>query len=246
MDKQQRYRGESLRRVQQFLDAHANVVGVVNSTELRAQLDAAVAALEPTVTVQDTRTREAVGERNNQRALEQTLQSDHMSPIAKFARAELAGVPNFRSLTPEARNQDGARLVQAARAMASAAAPHTATFIAGHFPADFLKQLTAAADAVKASIELRSEMHRQRVGATERVHTAITAGRLAIKRLDARVTRLVAGDAGLLAEWRVARRVVLSSSAAKAAATPPAPAPTASPATESAPAAQPAPGAKVA
>jgi hypothetical protein len=218
MDTQQRYGAQSLERAQQFFDVHADVLGVVNGTELRRQLDAAVAELRRAVTEQDTCARDKVGERHNQEALESVLVKSHLSPIAKFARAELAVVPNFRALTPSTRNVTGDRLVNVARSVGGAAAPWADQFVAGHFPADFLAQLAAATDAVKASMEVRSGKNLQRVNATQRVATAVKSGRKIVARLDARVTKLIAGNAGLLEEWRVARRVVLKPGVVKATA----------------------------
>jgi len=150
-----------------------------------------------------------------------------MGPIAKFARAELSGVPNFAALTPAVRNLEGDRLVIAARELARAAAPYATQLEAGHFPADCLAQLGAAADAVEASIKARSAQTLQRVNATQDVETAVNRGRAIVMRLDARISRLIAHDPALVEEWRVAKRVVKKpgvprGSAAKSGASAPA------------------------
>ena len=134
MRQDQLYLAESLQRVQQFLDAHASVVGAVNSTKARRQLDAAVAQHGDNVVEQDTRSREARGETNRRRQLERELRFGHMGPITEFARAQLAGVPNFEALTPSANDLQGARLVTAARSMASAAEPFAEHFVEAQFP----------------------------------------------------------------------------------------------------------------
>ena len=155
MNKHQQYRGEALRREQQFLDAHPDVFGAVNASDPKQQLDTALAKLDSAVDLQLARGREAKGEKNNQDVLERDLRDHHMIPVTQFALGKLAGTPNIKALTPTASKLQGARLADAARAMAVAAVPYAALYTADGFPADFTQQLTTAADAVQASIDAR-------------------------------------------------------------------------------------------
>jgi hypothetical protein len=229
----QRYRAQALRRVQQFLDAHADAVGTVNSSESRQKLDRAVAAIDPVTEVQGSRMRQGRGETSRRRALEQELLLTQMRPITKLARAKLKDVPNFAALVPVERGLSGRRLVEAARAMGAAAAPLTPEFVASGFPADFLAQLQHAADVVKASLDIRSEFRREQVGATKAIEEHLGEAVTAVQELDAAVTRYLAGSPSLAEEWRVARRAVLkpgvprgANSGAGQPAASPAPAPT--------------------
>jgi hypothetical protein len=208
MKAKQRYAGDTLRRVQQVLDLHANQVGAVNSSDARKQLDAAVAQLDATVAEQGTRTRDVRGETANVQALSRELRVVHVGPISKYAKSNLTGVPNFTALTPDVHNLSGTRLVEAARAMVGAAEPFAAKFEAAAFPADFLAQLTAAADAVAASVSVRSQKRIVRSGATKQVATALKSGRQAVKSLEALVTRFTDKDPRFAEEWRVATRIV--------------------------------------
>ncbi len=203
----QRYRSEALRRIQQFLDAHSDVFGALNASDARKQLDAAIAQLGPIVDVQGARVRGARGEKQHQVALERELREFHMAPIASFALGKLVGVAKFAALTPSATRFKGARLVQAARAMAEAAVPFAGEFAAASFPADFLQQLTAAADAVQASIEARSRQGVERQKATAAVQETLQQGRSAALMLEAAVGRLVPRRSSLHAEWRAVKRV---------------------------------------
>ena len=155
MNKHQQYRGEALRREQQFLDAHPDVFGAVNASDPKQQLDTALAKLDSAVDFQLARGREAKGEKNHQDVLERDLRDHHMIPVTQFALGKLAGTPNIKALTPTASKLKGARLADTARAMAVAAVPYAALYTAAGFPADFPPQLTAAADAVQASIDAR-------------------------------------------------------------------------------------------
>ena len=208
MDKQQQYRGEALRRAQQFLDAHADVFGAVNASDARKQLDAALAKLDSAVDLQLARDREARGEKHHTEVLERDLRDRHMMPVVKFALGKLAGTPNIKALTPSASQLKGARLADAARAMAVAATSHAALFKAAAFPADFAQQLTAAADAVQGSIDARRRKVADRRNATSAVEAALKDGRAAALQLEGAVGRLVPRHTPLHDEWLAVKRVV--------------------------------------
>jgi hypothetical protein len=177
MNTQQRYSSATLRRVQQFLDSHADVVGPINQSAVRQELDAAYADTIATVNEQGTRTRVARGERANQRSLEQSLKRLHLTPIVKFARAGLRGVPNFGALTPNVQNLQGDGLVKAANALLTAAAPYAATFIEGHFPENFIGEAHQATNALQTSIEVsRIRPARRRDEADRRIAEARPIG----------------------------------------------------------------------
>jgi hypothetical protein len=207
MNKQQRYNSATLRRVQQFLDSHADVVGPINQSVMRQELDAAYADTIATVNEQGTRTRAGRGERANQRSLEQSLKRLHLTPIVKFARAGLRGVPNFGALTPNVQHLSGDGLVKAANALLTAAAPYAATFIEGHFPENFIAQAHEATNALQTSIEVRSHEFVQRVGATKQIDESVKRGRSAIAKLDAALSRILIGDPRLATEWQAAKRI---------------------------------------
>ena len=207
MEKKQRYRGEAFRRIQQFLDAHP-VFGLVNSSEARTMLDAALATLDTAVDVQLASSRDAKGERNNQKVLERELRDRHIMPVVKFALGKLAGTPNIKALTPSASQLGGAALVDAARAMALAGMPYAALFTAAVFPADFAAQLTAAADAVQVSIDARRRKVADRRNASSTVEAALKDARNAALMLEGIVGRLVPRGTPLHDEWVSVKRVV--------------------------------------
>jgi hypothetical protein len=220
MDKVQQYRGEALRRAQQCLDAHPDVFGAVNASEARKELDAALTKLDSAVDLQLARGREAKGEKNHQDVLERDLRDHHMMPVVRFALGKLAGTPNIKALTPSASHLKGARLADAARAMAVAAEPYTALFTAATFPADFAQQLTAAADAVQASIDARRRLLADRKNATSTVEAALKDARAAALQLEAVVGRLVKRGTPLHDEWETVKRVVNIAVRPKKAVTP--------------------------
>jgi hypothetical protein len=207
MNTKQRYGSATLRRVQQFLDSHADVVGSINQSVARQELDAAYADTIALVNEQGTRTRTGRGERSNQATLERSLKRLHLTPIVKFARASLRGVPNFSALTPNVRPLSGDRLVKAANALIAAAEPYAAAFIAGHFPEDFNSQARQATSALQTSIEARSNEVVKRVGATRQIEETVKRGRAAIVKLDAVLARILDSDPRLAVEWQTAKRI---------------------------------------
>jgi hypothetical protein len=197
MNTQQRYSSATLRRVQQFLDSHADVVGSINQSAMRQELDAAYADTIAMVNEQGTRMRAGRGERSNL----------HLTPIVKFARAGLRGVPNFGALTPNVQRLDGDGLVKAANALLTAAEPYAAAFTEAHFPEDFIAQARLATNALQTSMEVRSHEVVRRVGATKQINESVKRGRSAIAKLDAALSRLRIGNPRLEAEWQAAKRI---------------------------------------
>jgi hypothetical protein len=207
MNTQQRYGSATLRRVQQFLDSHADVVGTINQSTVRRELDAAYADAIAMVNEQGSRTRTGRGERSHQVALERSLKRLHLTPIVTFARASLRGVPNFSALTPNVQPLAGDPLVKAANALITAAEPYSATFIEGHFPGDFIAQARLAVNALQTSMETRSHDTVRRIGATKQINESVKRGRLAIAKLDALLARILVSNPRLEVEWRTAKRL---------------------------------------
>lgn len=198
---------QSLRRSQYVLNVRADVLGAVNHTDARAQLDGAVITIDAAVDLQGTCLREWRGEVKRRKGLEKILTGKFMTPLSKFSRAELVGTPEFAALTPSATQLRTERLVASAHSMASAAAKWADRITAAQFPADFLQQLRAAANAVQASINAAQEAKVKLTGATKTIATAIKQGRSAVAKLDSAVSHMIVGNEPLKREWRTAKRV---------------------------------------
>ena len=198
---------DSLHRVQAFLDAHADVIGMLKQTEARKQLDAAVDAATAHENDRGTAERVLAGSGNAVRQLVGELKTDHMTPVAQFARASLRGVPNFKALAHVPSNRRGPSLVGAARAMATAALPYADALAKAQFPAESVKELGDAADALKAALDGRVAARSNRVVATAGVRQELGLGREAVAMLDPIVTKRLAGRTDLLAGWRSAKRI---------------------------------------
>jgi hypothetical protein len=144
------------RRIQGILDANDVVLGTINKTGMRTELDAVVTALGDTAGSQAAGRVTAQGETAKQRTLRLALRLNTMQPIASVAKAKLSKVPNFKSLTMPNPSMRVGSLVAHADGMAEAAQPYEQVFVDAGLSSDFLTRLTAAAAAVKASIDARA------------------------------------------------------------------------------------------
>ena len=197
---------DSLRRAQQFLDTHGDVVGPV-SASTRQQLDDVVTQLSAMSIAQDSGARGSKGETSKQSALRVALRRKNMVPIAEIAKFKLRDVPEFAALTLPRSNAAAAKTVVAAYAMADAASAHAQTFIDNGLPATFADDLRAAANEVGASIADRNKQQGRRTGATADLGAEDQRGRGILRVLNALIRARIDDDAGLLAEWASARTV---------------------------------------
>jgi hypothetical protein len=198
------------RRIQAFLVANDAVLGTINKSGMRSDLDTIVNALGDSGGEQAAGRVNAIGETARQRTLRLALRLNHMQPIASVAKAKLRTVPNFHSMTMPSPNTRIVSLLAHAHGMAEAAQPYTQVFIDAGLPDDFVAKLTAAADAVKTSIDTRAAARGQRSSATGTLKELENRARLVFKAQNDFVVPILVADvahSGLLAEWRKARRV---------------------------------------
>jgi hypothetical protein len=200
------------RRIQAFLDANDALVGNINRSATRAELDSVVDTLGVDAGVQATGRATARGESAKQGSLRLALELNHMRPIAAVARLKLRSVPNFAALTMPRSRLTGKSLVAYATGMGGAAQPYEQVFIDAGLPPDFLARLSAATAAVEASIFVRSTARGSQSKATGSLKQHELRARRLFRALNDLVTPVLAvgdGNSGLLAEWNSARRIAL-------------------------------------
>ena len=230
---------QSLRSIQEFLDAHAGVLGSVPESGARKKLDEYVVQLSAHSTTQSGGTLAAKGARKKTLALRHTLIQEFMAPISRIAAADL---PHTPELAPLKMPKGGARfstLHQAATGMAAAARPFASVFTDAGLPVDFISQLLAAADAMIASIGFQTKSRGASNGATKGIRQISAEARKNVRVLDALVRRVVS-DPALLRNWVIVKRP-RKQGAAPGVVTPTVITQPAVPAPASAPASQPAP-----
>ncbi len=193
------------RRVQRFLDANDAVLTSVNGSAARRALDQAVAQLETHGNELESKKQQHAGETAKQRALRLALLK-LMRPINRVGQLSLGNIPDFSPLeVPTIRTSTG-KLLEKAYAIAQAAAPHAQVFVDGGLPADFLSRLSAATNAIAASLGDRDRLGTARVTATEGTVVLASKVRQAVRALDSLVKLALADDDLLLVAWKSAKR----------------------------------------
>jgi len=197
---------ETLRQIQVFLDANAQVIGPAIASS-RRNLDEVVTNLTNYASAQEVGNISSRGETAKQRALRAALRSDHMEPIAEVAKQMLRDVPEYHALVMPPNNITAPQLVARATAMADAAAVHEQAFKDIGLPDDFISSLRALATEVSQSIDDRKQHTSKRNGATAGLGAEEKRGRSMVKLINALVVPRLRSSDALLAEWRSAKRV---------------------------------------
>jgi hypothetical protein len=229
---------QSLRNVQTFLDDNTAVLDTVVQTGARRRLNDAIAQLATHASDQDASHIASQGSTRQQGALRTVLLQDHMSPIARVARADLPNTPAIEPLRMPKGRPSIERLATAAYGMAKAAVPFAPVFVAAGLRADFVAQLNAAADAMIAAVGDQAQNRGKRSGATKGLADRLTEGRKVVHILDAFVKTALRSDVPLLANWEKVKRVQRVGARTTTATPPtpsPAPAPTPTPTPTTAP-----------
>ena len=207
MRQDQQRKLDSLYRVQDFMSTHADLLGTLRDAEARKQVDHAVAGIRDHITAQGSADRVLVGQNSRKQALARELVKTHMAPIAKFARANLRGVPDFSTLRKSGNVNKPKALIGNAFSMAKAATPYVNAMTAEGFPPDTIEQLTGAAETLDlATIERDNTKHR-RVESTKNIAKLVRLGRDGVKKIDAVVSKHFVSDEAILAAWTSASRV---------------------------------------
>ena len=196
-----------LRRVQQFLNAYAAKLGIVNATVARKELDTLVQDMGVNETVQATSTLNAKGQTAAQAVLRRDLVNHHMRPIATIAAAHLRDVPSFKALQLPHADVKVAVLVQDATAMAEAARGYQQVFVDNGRPENFADALVAAAGAVRSSVDARASSITSKASARAGLKAIATRTHLVIRLLDAQVKSALVDDPQALAGWKSAKRI---------------------------------------
>lgn len=206
---------QSLREVQQFLDAHAAKLAGIGETGTRANLNAVVDELTAAAAVQFSSNVAAQSATQTQRVRTHALLREYVRPIVSMAAANLPPLPEITPLGMPSARETGERLVAAARGMATEVAKYEATFVRAGMPKDFLAQFHDAIEGVASAITERRQRQADRGGATQVMEKRLSQARKVLKTLDVLVKKLAHDDAGLLGAWRLLKRQRSRNAAAK-------------------------------
>lgn len=209
MKRRQKSQFSMLVSVQQFIWRNRDALGVVIWSDAFGAICEVVKEVTAFVTAQWIA--QALGRRLTQvkAALRDDLRVRYMKPIAAIARTALWGNPIIARLkVPQGRRGD-AKVIAAASSMAAAAARYRNVFrFRGQLPPDFIPQLRRAATAIQRVLLERSQSQTERVAATQGIEDQLRRASHRLPILDGMVVEQLAGCPSLLAEWKIARRVV--------------------------------------
>lgn len=198
---------QSLLNVQAFLADHAERFPDVMRAGTRRKLDALVAEVGRLVVEQERSRLVERGLTKRIQVLRRAVLRDHMTPIARIARAELLEMPVVEPLRLPKARVTSPQLAAAAKGMAEAAAPHAGVFVSAGLSHDFVRELEAAADVLLGALSDRAQRRGSRRGATDGLRNGLSAGRRLVHVLDALVQRALDDDETLLAHWNNVKRV---------------------------------------
>ena len=213
MNQRQQQLMDSLVRVRAFLDAHP-LAGMVNASSARQMLDEVEQRVRACAGAQHTGLDSSRMEVRRQEDLIAQLLDQFIRPIVTIARAQLepesdVGLP--AGLRMPKLPIGPTRVLAMCDGMIASARPHEAVFIANGMPADFLERFATARNALERVMVGRATQVGVHVAARAGLEVQLRRGRRALDRVDAIVRASFRGNEAVLATWRGARRVHLSS-----------------------------------
>ena len=197
----------SLDAVNAFLDRHAIQLARVVATGARQKLRSVIADLVTLRSIKSGGALIAQSSTQSKAALRTVLMRDHMVPIARIGKSELAHTQEIVSLRMPRGRRTIPKLVSAADGMAKAAAPYTSVFTENGLPADFIVQLNSSAEALRISDTTHKNTQSHRRTVTNGIQARLSDGRRIVRVLDSFVRIALKDDPKLLAGWNAVQRV---------------------------------------
>jgi hypothetical protein len=207
MQAEQGKRLHSLQTVDAFLTKHAERLPTVAGSGARRKLDEILAELSTYVSDQSASALATQGATQKLHALRRALICDHLAPISTMAGMLFGDTPEIAPFRLPRGSPPVQQLAAAAYGTAEAAAPHAQLFISAGGTADFIDELTRAADAMVEADNERSQWNGKRRGATKGLRTTLAAGRRIVDVLNSLVKRALKDDPALLEHWHAVRQV---------------------------------------
>jgi hypothetical protein len=200
----------ALRQAQNFLDTNTAVLGTINASGARQELDAAATQLEALGETQGSQLRQGHGKRTNELRLARALRRQHMRPIVRIARAKVPKVAQLSAMSlPPIRTNSTALATQAGE-IADAVQPNAQVFVDAGLPADFIARMRAAAALFVQSIGGKGAHRTQRIGATTALDQQVQQAKRVVAVLDGLVRAQLDEQEPLVSAWRSASRAISS------------------------------------
>lgn len=198
----------ALRQAQNFLDTNTAVLGIINASGARRELDAAATQLEALGETQGSQLRQGRGERTNELRLARSLRRQHIRPIVRIARAKVPQVAQLSAMSLPPLKTNSTALATQAGEIADAVQPNAQVFVDAGLPADFIARMRTAAAQLVQSIGGKGSHRSQRIGATTALDKEVQQARRVVAVLDALVRAQLDEQEPLVSEWRAASRAI--------------------------------------
>lgn len=198
---------ESYQRVQDFLAVYQPSTPAPKYAERKAELEATVARLNALLGDQSSGVKESRDDTRRQATLRRILRQKHLAPVSRIAKALLTEPEVRKALAMPDGGLSSMRLVAEATGFRNSATPYERLFVENGRPADFLAQLDAAIENLRASVLNRARSVGKHVGAGVGLKQTLVRARNCVLMLDAMVLDAFAGQDDIIAKWKVAKRV---------------------------------------
>lgn len=200
-------RYESFARVRDFGSQHADAFPATSpgGKQFKA-LNSVIKELDEYVVMQSSGKSSAVQSTTNKAAARAALR-EALLAISRNARAIALDTPGFADKFRLPSKGSDQALINAARTIASDAAPVADAFIKNEMPDDFLAQLSARIAELEESMTSQNISRESQVAATAAIETAFDKGTKTVLQLNAVVRNKFADDPSIMAEWERAVHV---------------------------------------
>jgi hypothetical protein len=143
-----------------------------------------------------------------------------LQDISGYARSLAYVVSGLENKFRLPYNRSDQNLIAAGRAFAADAAAYKARFIEMKLDDDFIEKLTAATEALEQAAAEADTAEQSKIGSTASFAPHISAGMIAVRRLDPIVKRVFRNDPAALAAWTFAKHVERAPQSQKPVASP--------------------------
>jgi hypothetical protein len=207
MDSNQGRRLMTLLTVDAFLDAHAEQLPKATAAGIRQRFGEALAEVTQHVQTQHASPLMAQGLTRTMQEKRDSLLRDHMAPITRIARLSAAEVPELEPIRMPRGGPGVQKLLAAADGMAVIAQQHRELFVAAGLPSTFVEDLRAAVEDIRATLADRANRYGDQAGAGKGLENGLVLGNKYKAVLDSLVRSEAHGNAELLADWDIIKRV---------------------------------------
>jgi hypothetical protein len=207
MDSNQGRRLMTLLTVDAFLDAHREQLPKATAAGIRQRFGEALAEVTQHVQTQHASPLMAQGLTRTVREKRDALLRDHMAPITGIARLSAAEVPELKPIKMPRGGPGVQKLLAEADGMAVIAQQHRELFVAAGLPSTFVEDLRAAVEDIRTTLADRTNRYGDQAGAGKGLENGLVLGNKYKAVLDSLVRSEAHGNAELLADWDIIKRV---------------------------------------